>query len=67
MVKKIMLIMSKEDVANSTFVLIYSLTRFVFDDSFKDRCSENFVIFLDKYSTQSLLLKKLQHVESQFF
>ena len=32
---------------------------------FNDTCSENFVIFAEKYPWRSLMLRKLQYVESQ--
>ena len=34
---------------------------------FNDTCSENFVIFAEKYPWRSLILRKLQYVESQLF
>ena len=40
---------SKEDVAQFTIVLIYSLTKCVLEDGFKDSCSENFAVFLERY------------------
>ena len=36
-------------MSNLTCVMIYSFTKCVFEDDFKDSCSENFVIFAEKY------------------
>ena len=48
-------------------VLIYSLTKRALEDGFKDSCCENFVIFAERYSRQTLLLRNLQYVESRLF
>ena len=37
------------------------------EDGFKDSCCENFVIFAERYSRQTLLLRNLQYVESRLF
>ena len=57
----------KKMLFNLTFVLIYSLTKCVLEDGFKDNCSENFVIFAEKYLWQSFLLRKLRDTEYWFF
>ena len=48
---------------NLTCVLIYLLTKCIPGDDFKD----NFVILAENSPWRSLLLRKLQNVESQFF
>ena len=59
---------SKEDVA---YINMYSdlliEKHCVPEDGFRDSCSEIFVIFAEKYTWPSLLLRTLQYVESQFF
>ena len=34
---------------------------------FNDTCSENFVLLAEKFPWRSLMLRKLQYVESQLF
>ena len=48
-------------------VLIYSLKKCVLEDGFKDSCSEIFVRLAEIRPWQSLLLRKLQYLESQQF
>ena len=43
---------------NLTCVLIYSLTKCVFEDCFKDNCSGNFVIFVEKISMTKFTVKE---------
>ena len=62
-----MLIMSKEYVAKLNMCSDLLIDKCAFEDGFKDSCSKNFVVFAKKYLWQSLLLKKVQYVESQFF
>ena len=52
---------------NLARVLIYSLTKCIVEDGFKDSCSVNFAIFVEKYLWPSILFGKVFYVELQFF
>ena len=58
---------SKEDVANLACVLIYSLTKYVLEDGFKDNSPENVLLFAENCPCQSVPLNKLEHVDWEVF
>ena len=52
---------------NLARVLIYSLTKCIVKDGFKDSGFVNFAIFAEKYPWPSVLFGKVFYVELQFF